>query len=100
MDKIQRTHFIGDTHNYKLTINTKYKQARLEIPIKRAEDKTIDAYTIDSTKRYKSITVFFTVTEIVPIEYFEFTYVYSLRNWCVDCNLDFNNIKEIRVNMT
>ena len=100
MDIIQRTHFIGDTEYYKLNINTKYKQARLVMPIKRAEDKTIDAYTIDSTKRYKSITVDFTVTEIVPISYFEFIYVYSSRNWCVDCNLDFSIIKEIRVNMT
>lgn len=97
MDNIQRTHFIGDIDHYKITINTKYKQAKLIMPIKRAEDKTIDAYTIDSTKRYKSITVVFTVTEIKPISYFEFVYVYSNRNWCIDCNINFNEIIRIEV---
>ena len=97
MDNIQRTHFIGDTDHYKFIINTKYKQAKLIMPIRRAEDKTIDAYTIDSTKRYKSITVVFTVTEIVPITYFEFVYVYSSHNWCIECNIDFNEIIRIEV---
>ena len=98
MDMIQRTHFIGDISCYKIEVNTKYRQAQLIMPIKRAEDKTIDGYTIDATNRYTYIKVVFRIAKNVePITYFNFTYVYSSHNWCIDCNVDFNEIIRIEV---
>lgn len=94
---ISKITFEGDTKHYKLKVNTKTKQCVLDIPVRCAEAKTIDGYTLRRDD-YKNIRLEFTADKIVPLEHLIITYVPSeFYCWCVDWDYDYTPYMHIKV---